>query len=360
VRLYANNDLQLLTELAGTSQAVQNVSTPRDSQVPLEIIFVSGGLAYEPDAVDVTVADEAARFRLVEIAATITSSSIAASSVITATGHGLLTGDTATIAGHTGSTPAINGVYAITKIDADTFSIPIAVTVGGTGGTATKAAGSSLGQFVLQVDTGDRYKVISVADLGSVAGYLIKNLSIKWLVKEEDKFDGDVLASCTVFEKIGTGTAAYYLGYVNYITAEINALLFIDPPDTTNDVVSIPTMAQLIWSGAERGKTDWVLHTIKNDLERDEDVDAVAVNGQSGKTAITNGQDYVEITFGTAYADAAWHFVGAPLISNTVDADPLIIAMGPLTERTAAGFKMTFLASTDSSNYKLEWIVTPD
>lgn len=66
----------------------------------------------------------------------ITSSSVANPSVITATAHGLATGIRTIIRGHIGSTPDINGVvYSITRIDANSFSIPVNVTIGGTGGT---------------------------------------------------------------------------------------------------------------------------------------------------------------------------------------------------------------------------------
>lgn len=67
----------------------------------------------------------------------IASSSVANPSVITTSApHLLQTGDSTTIAGHTGSTPVINGVQKVTVIDATHFSIPVAVTVGGTGGTS--------------------------------------------------------------------------------------------------------------------------------------------------------------------------------------------------------------------------------
>lgn len=67
---------------------------------------------------------------------TITSSSVANPSVIAATAHGLLTGNRIIIRDHVGSTPDINGtVYTITKINDNSFSIPVNVTVGGTGGT---------------------------------------------------------------------------------------------------------------------------------------------------------------------------------------------------------------------------------
>jgi len=67
----------------------------------------------------------------------ILTSSVANPTVITtATPHGLTTGLTTTIAGHVGSTPDINGAHVVTVLTADTFTIPVNVTVGGTGGTA--------------------------------------------------------------------------------------------------------------------------------------------------------------------------------------------------------------------------------
>lgn len=72
-------------------------------------------------------------------AVAIATSSVADPSVITTSAaHGLVTGDLVTIAGHSGSTPAINGRYIVTVLNATTFTIPVAVTVGGTGGTVTK------------------------------------------------------------------------------------------------------------------------------------------------------------------------------------------------------------------------------
>lgn len=73
-------------------------------------------------------------------AATITSSSVADPSVITATSHGLsnIAGRTVIISGHYGSTPDINGAHVMTWIDANSFSIPVNVTDGGAGGTVVE------------------------------------------------------------------------------------------------------------------------------------------------------------------------------------------------------------------------------
>lgn len=66
----------------------------------------------------------------------ITSSSVANPTTITANNHGLNTGNKIIIRNHTGSTPSINDtIFTITKTGVNTFTIPVNVTVGGTGGT---------------------------------------------------------------------------------------------------------------------------------------------------------------------------------------------------------------------------------
>ncbi len=67
----------------------------------------------------------------------ITSSSVANPTNILCTGHGLISTDETIIAGHSGSTPAIDGTHVATRIDDDNFTIPVNVTTGGTGGTST-------------------------------------------------------------------------------------------------------------------------------------------------------------------------------------------------------------------------------
>lgn len=65
----------------------------------------------------------------------ITSSSAANPTLLSVTNHQLRTGDSVQIASHTGSTPSINGTHTVTVLSANTISIPVNVTVGGTGGT---------------------------------------------------------------------------------------------------------------------------------------------------------------------------------------------------------------------------------
>ena len=69
------------------------------------------------------------------VAQTITAISAATLAVVTIVGHKYVDGQTVVIAG-TDSTPVIDGSRVITKIDADTFSVPVDTT-GGAGATGT-------------------------------------------------------------------------------------------------------------------------------------------------------------------------------------------------------------------------------
>jgi hypothetical protein len=78
-------------------------------------------------------------------AVTISTSASGTSAVFTtSTAHNLVSGLDVTIAGHSGSTPSLNGRYFVTVLSATTFSLTnkvtkaaIASTVGGTGGTVS-------------------------------------------------------------------------------------------------------------------------------------------------------------------------------------------------------------------------------
>jgi hypothetical protein len=76
----------------------------------------------------------------------ITSSDAGTDRVLTASPHGLTTGEVVLITGHTGSTPDVNGGhgYAVTVVDSTHFTLAgVDFSVGGTGGTVKKV--SSLG-----------------------------------------------------------------------------------------------------------------------------------------------------------------------------------------------------------------------
>ena len=87
---------------------------------------------------------------------TISTSSVANPTVITCSAnHPFANGDVVNIQNHTGSTPAISGSYTISNVAATTFTIPVNVTVGGTGGTvgltlpARDANGAITGEGVI-------------------------------------------------------------------------------------------------------------------------------------------------------------------------------------------------------------------
>jgi hypothetical protein len=76
-----------------------------------------------------------------DTAFTIVSSSVANPTVITLVGpHGQAAGSTflVRITGHVGSTPAIDGEYTATRTGTTSFSIPVNVTAGGTGGKSQR------------------------------------------------------------------------------------------------------------------------------------------------------------------------------------------------------------------------------
>jgi len=66
----------------------------------------------------------------------VTSSSVANPTVITTAANTFVSTDTVTIAGHVGSTPAVDGDRVATVTAPTTFTVPLNVSVGGTGGTA--------------------------------------------------------------------------------------------------------------------------------------------------------------------------------------------------------------------------------
>lgn len=112
--------------------------------------------------------------RLVDLGAVasvaITSSSVASPSVITtAAAHGLETGDVVTITGHSGSTPDINGSHTVTVLSSTTFSIPVNVTTGGTGGTVQRTSSRAVASSEMTF-TATSPTLLESPDLMLVAG----------------------------------------------------------------------------------------------------------------------------------------------------------------------------------------------
>ena len=130
---------------------------------------------------------------LVTPAVAVVSSSVANPTVLTTlTPHGLATGDTVTVAGHTGSTPAVAGALAATVLTPTTLSVPVNVSVGGTGGTVTRTAAAPVialadaklhARIPADVTTEDAY----VANLVKAATIQVENdTSVKMLPQTYD------------------------------------------------------------------------------------------------------------------------------------------------------------------------------
>lgn len=70
--------------------------------------------------------------------ASIETSSVASPTVITTVSpHSFVNGSSVFISGHIDSVPSINGTWTISNVLSDSFTIPVAVTTAGTGGTSS-------------------------------------------------------------------------------------------------------------------------------------------------------------------------------------------------------------------------------
>lgn len=108
---------------------------------------------------------------------TINSASAANPSVVSCTNHGMATGDIAIWSGMSGSTPDLNSQYfQVTVIDADTFSIPENVTVGGTGGTLISYNTSGLSSLAYNITSAALQTALSTTTVAE--GYSAVGVSL--------------------------------------------------------------------------------------------------------------------------------------------------------------------------------------
>lgn len=150
---------------------------------------------------------------------TITSSSVANPTVITtATPHGLLTGNKVKISGHTGSSPAIDGLYSITVTGASTFTIPVNVTVGGTGG--------NIGAFPVTNNT---------SDLVYMDGYLftLDTYCQIWNCEVDDPTTWNPTKYITAQMQNGSGVGLGRQNNVLVCFSDINIQTFYDAANST-------------------------------------------------------------------------------------------------------------------------------
>ncbi|MEE9359075.1 MAG: hypothetical protein V3U85_01190 [Hyphomicrobium sp.] len=153
----------------------------------------------------------------------ITSNSVANPSVVTTpVPHGLTTGDIILISGETGSTPTINGERVATVITTTTFSVPVNVTIGGTGGSFVKANSTAGGAGFLQCTQAagftnfigkvrDSADDITYADLvtfaDNVSAPFAERVEVSGVVDRYLAIDGDVT---------GAGTITVWMGFARH------------------------------------------------------------------------------------------------------------------------------------------------
>lgn len=108
---------------------------------------------------------------------TITSNTAAAATVVTATAHGMATGDIAYITGNTGSVPSINGAfYSITSLTADTFTIPVHTTNAGTGGTIQSYNTAGLTSLAYNITAAALQTIIAAVSVTEGYGSIVVTL----------------------------------------------------------------------------------------------------------------------------------------------------------------------------------------
>ncbi len=135
----------------------------------------------------------------------IVSSTVANPTVIEATAHGLVDGPSfgltsssfmeVTIIGHAGSEPDINGTHIVTVTDANHFTIPVAVTVGGTGGRVLQFLGPDIAAGVAPARDENvvpfALSVQGIEDVGDGSGDLIVDAFAQYLHAMQNWIIGD-------------------------------------------------------------------------------------------------------------------------------------------------------------------------
>jgi hypothetical protein len=113
--------------------------------VPISLADDGAGPCWGPilwTGVDASAAVHAASdFGVTSATGTISAVSVANPTHLTSTAHGLTSGQKILIAGNS-STPSLNGTQTVTVLDADHFTVPVNVTVAGTGGTFQRTSSS--------------------------------------------------------------------------------------------------------------------------------------------------------------------------------------------------------------------------
>lgn len=139
--------------------------------------------------------------------AAVTSSSVANPTVITtATPHFLKSGDNIRIAGHSGSTPDINGTHVATVLTATTFTIPVNVTVGGTGGIVLRSVGVAAAYHVYKKTAGATF-TIEIQDSDSSGGTYAAALTFPTFTAVGNEYQEDTTDASKQFHRVRVNNA---------------------------------------------------------------------------------------------------------------------------------------------------------
>jgi archaellin len=76
----------------------------------------------------------------------------------------------------------------------------------------------------------------------------------------------------------------------------------------------------------------------------------------SGMTELVEGQDYIDVGFGTSQPTADWVLIEASIF-NTTDGTPINIWPGVVTSKTTTGFRLQLNGTPDSGSYFLTWSI---
>jgi len=123
-----------ITDVESATQAQGKVLGGADAHTRLQKL-----MTYLKSKLAGTGSDVAMTVKVVNELATVAISANTAAnpSVVTATAHGLTSGDLVQISG-SNSTPSLNGAHKVTVVDANSFSVPVNVSIAGTAGTLQK------------------------------------------------------------------------------------------------------------------------------------------------------------------------------------------------------------------------------
>jgi hypothetical protein len=239
----------------------------------------------------------------------VTSSSVANPTVITTgVSHGFTTGQPVTIAGHTGSTPAISGTYIATVLSANTFSIPVTVTVGGTGGTAYSGLPSYKNKLLINDDVSfDSFSIQKRYDTSiseSARGVKINQVTIGARTREYatcsiDVVAKDVTTDGSTWSDATSAPTALSLGAITYEPYYVEPLKFYQGVLKIGGSSVVTSGEIVVTSGTSQNDFDNIELVINENIS----TDAYGVNlGDRTVQSLDEGRREITVRFDPNFA----------------------------------------------------------